>query len=253
MAVFVAASDESSGRTPKDPFYFAGWVGLEEDWSRFFIPAWQERVLDGPPSIPYLHMTEIRSPEWRSKYGLTRLQAEDRVDAAFTLLDTMATLYPVGIHVNAGLFRDKFADSKVVAPKRKGRPFDPDYLCFLGYAFHILEYIAHEYPDAEKVDFIVERNGVIPRYIQEFHSQIPNCLRALGDPSLAELVGELIPGDKTRVPLQAADVLCWHTARPAESMGIEDRRRYAKFAHRRGLLAELTKEEMDVLHAAIFP
>jgi hypothetical protein len=27
----------------------------------------------------------------------------------------------------------------------------------------------------------------------------------------ARLVGELIPGGKDRVPLQAADVLCWYT------------------------------------------
>src|SRR5579862_4656280 len=61
MAVFVSASDETAGRGQADLFFFGGWLGPEEDWSRFFVPAWQERVLDGPPKIPYLHMTDIRS------------------------------------------------------------------------------------------------------------------------------------------------------------------------------------------------
>jgi len=68
MAVFISASDEAAGKNQRDPFLFAGFVAPEKDWSRFLAPAWQERVLDGPPSIPYLHMTDIRSPQWRSDY-----------------------------------------------------------------------------------------------------------------------------------------------------------------------------------------
>jgi hypothetical protein len=34
-----------------------------------FAPAWQERVLDGRPQIPYLHVTEIRRREWHFRRG----------------------------------------------------------------------------------------------------------------------------------------------------------------------------------------
>src|SRR5689334_19334212 len=59
MAVFISASDEYSGSDGSGSFLFAGYIGPEKDWSDFFVPAWRQRVLDGPPTIPYLHMTEI--------------------------------------------------------------------------------------------------------------------------------------------------------------------------------------------------
>ena len=86
MAVFVSGLDETAGKTHRDTFLLAGFVAPEHDWSRFFAPAWQERVLDGPPAIPYLHMTEIRSPKWREKYGLSKLEADDRIDTAIALI-----------------------------------------------------------------------------------------------------------------------------------------------------------------------
>jgi hypothetical protein len=251
MAVFVSGSDESAGKNQRDTFFLGGFVGPQDDWSLFFAPAWQERVLDGPPAIPYLHMTDIRSPQWRAKYGLSRLQAEDRVDEAFTLIDTMATLYPVGVHVDAGHLRDKFATSRVVASTGGSRPFEPDYICFLGYAFAVLSYVKTHHPGAEKVDFVIEQKPDVTKYIQEFHSQLALCLEAIGEPSLSTLVGNLIPGGKDRVPLQAADVLCWHSCRPPETMDAADIRRYAKLAHRKGCQMELTNEEVSKMDAAL--
>jgi hypothetical protein len=71
MAVFTAASDETSGGNPLSVYHYSGWVMPEPDWSHFFTPAWQERVLDGPPNIPYLHMTEICSKAWREQNGIS--------------------------------------------------------------------------------------------------------------------------------------------------------------------------------------
>src|SRR6202521_1009060 len=251
MAVFVSGSDESAGKTQRDTFLYAGWVGPEEDWSRFFAPAWQERVLDGPPAIPYLHMTEIRSAQWRAEYGISKLQADDRIDEALAVIDTMPTLYPVGLHVNAGHVRDKFAMSRVVASTGAKHPFDPDYICFLGYAFFVLQYVASHYLEAEMVDFIIERKRHVTKYIQEFHSQLALCLMALGEPSLSNLVGDLIPAGKERVPLQAADVLCWHSCRPVEAMDQADIRRYAKLARRKGTQMELSDTDIDKMDAAL--
>jgi hypothetical protein len=57
------------------------------------------RVLDGPPRIPYLHMTEMRSSGWRNEHGLSRLDADDRIDSAITVIDQMQSLYPIRIDV----------------------------------------------------------------------------------------------------------------------------------------------------------
>jgi hypothetical protein len=164
----------------------------------------------------------------------------------------MASFYPICINIDAGDFRDKFSTTRVAVPKKKEQPFEPDYMCFLGYAIYLLEYVAKHHPEAEKVDFIVERKGHVTKYIQEFHAQLVPMFKFLKLPDVAELVGELIPGGKERVPLQAADLLCWHTARAKSmSMGAMDRKRYQVLAKREGLYATLPKEDMDKIDDAL--
>lgn len=81
MAVFVSFSDESE---TAGFFHHAGLIAWEKEWDKVFAPAWQMCVLDRLPKIEYLHMTEIRSKAWREKMGLSREEAELRVNAAVT-------------------------------------------------------------------------------------------------------------------------------------------------------------------------
>jgi hypothetical protein len=252
MLTFVAASDENAGKTHRDTFFFGGFVGPEEDWSRFFEPAWKQRVLDGPPTIPYLHMTEIRSEQWRSQYGITRTAAEKRVDEAFAVIESMGSPHPVGIHVDGGNVLDKFSTLKVVTSTGGAKTFEPDYICFLAYAFSVLLHIDEIHPEAERVDFIVEAKGHVTKYIQEFHSTLAQALASIDRAHLGRLVGQLIPGSKEMIPLQAADVLCWHTARyRAKAMDANDERRYATIAHRRGFQHHLANEQISQIANAL--
>lgn len=235
VAVFVAGADESTGRAHTDPFLFGGFVARERLWSRSFAPAWQRRVLNGPPKIDWLHMADIKSPKWRAAHGLTPEDVEHRLDEAFALIDAAGGLYPVAYRVDAGHLRGAFAEAEVklvmnteggLAVKR----FEPDYYCFVQWAFRVLLYVNLNYPEAEKVDFVIERNGRITKHIQRFHASMGKTLKNIdGAKHLARLVGELIPGGKDRVPLQAADLLVWHTqAADANSLSVSDERRYAK-------------------------
>lgn len=254
MAVFFSASDENSGKTHRDTFFFGGFVAPEEDWSRYFVPAWQERVLDGPPAIPYLHMTEIRSEQWRVQYGLSRTAADKRIDDAFAVIGSMGSLYPVGIYVDGGHVLDKFSTTKVVAPTGGAKAFEPDYLCYLAYAYSVLLYVETSHPEAERVDFIVETKGQVTKLVQEFHSTLAEGLKALGRTGIGNLVGRLVPGSKDMVSLQAADVLCWHTARyMARTMDADDERRYSTIAHRKGFRHHLTNEQVSQIGDAVSP
>jgi hypothetical protein len=261
VALFISASDEHSGNGGQGIFLFAGYVGPEEDWSRFFVPAWQERVLDGPPKIPYLHMTEIRGNEFRDKHGLSRLTADDRIDEAAAVIDTMGTLYPIAVEVDGGRIKDLFADVKVrrsSAKQFEAKPFEPDYLCFLAYAHTVLDYVHKKHPEAEKVDFIVEQKGVITRYINEYHSRLDEALAAIGRSDLSPLVGQLIPGDKQCIPCQAADVLCWHAARfqnaqEVAPQDVPDARRYLRLRNRKGLWVSLNNDLVSEMAAALSP
>jgi hypothetical protein len=253
MAVFVAASDENAGQNQRERFFLGGWLAPEDDWSRFFAPAWQERVLDGPPRIPYLHMTDIRSSGWRAERGLSRLDADGRIDAAITLIDGTMSLLPIVIDADAGHFRDQMKGTKIVVKSGAAKNFEPDYICFLGYAFHVLNHLEEFHPEAEKVDFVVEVNGEITKHIQEFHSHFPADLQTIGRESLIKLVGELIPAGKDRIPLQAADVLCWHIgrARQPETMDADDVRRYQKLTRRQGIRVTLSEDMIEALRSAV--
>jgi len=266
MAVFVSASDEHSGPDGRGLFVFAGYVGPEQDWWRFFLPAWQERVLDGPPTIPYLHMTEIRSRAFREKWGLSRSAADQRIDEAVAVIDTMGSFYPIGIEVDAGHIKDTFIDSKVLrqhtkqfeAKQFEAKPFEPDFLCFLTYAYVVLNYVHNVHPHVEKVNFIVERKGHVTRYIDEFHSGLGEALIFIGRTDLTPLVGELSTGDKERIPCQVADMLCWHAARfenaqEVKTEDIADARRYLKLRNRKGKLFSLSNSQVSEMAGAIFP
>jgi hypothetical protein len=148
MAVFVSFSDESTGKNQRDTFVWAGWLGPEEDWSRFFTPAWNERVLAGPPRIPYLHMTDIRNQKWRDSHGIASIDAENRIDHGCVVLDQLANLHPLRVVIDTDYFRDEFREIRVTPDRRKqfaSTMYGPDYLAFLAYAWTTLKYLA-EYP-----------------------------------------------------------------------------------------------------------
>ena len=92
MAVFICATDESGDA---GNFSYGGWAAPVDVWEGCFTAAWNERVLNGPPQIPYLHMTDIRDWNWQKEYGLTPWQADRRVDAAAEVLRSAGALVPV--------------------------------------------------------------------------------------------------------------------------------------------------------------
>lgn len=252
MAVFVSASDENTA-TDKSEFLCAGFLAPEEDWSNYFAPAWQERVLDGPPPIPYLHMTDIRSRKFRDDHGLSRVDADSRLDEAIRVIGGLGSLRAVLIDINARHFRETMSDMKFIASTGGIKDYHhPDYFCFQAYVFALLMYVEKWHPDAEKVDFIVERNGEITKHIQTFHSNMAAVLEQRGKSSLARLVGELIPGGKDRIPLQAADVLCWHIgrARNPETMDDDDIRRHDSLSEIRGIRVPIEDSVVSTIKAA---
>jgi hypothetical protein len=261
VAVFISASDEHSGTDGQGLFLFAGYVGPEKDWSEFFVPAWRERVLDGPPKIPYLHMTEIRSKEFRDQWDLSRLGADNRVDEAAAVIDAMGSFYPIAIEVDGGHLKSVFRESRVrraEARQFEAKPFEPDYLCFLTYAYGVLNYVHDVHPHVGKVHFVVEKKGCISRYIGEFHSNLDKALTAISRPELAPLVGELSTGDKADIPCQAADLLCWFAARFENAQKVNpedfaDALRYLKLRNRRGKWISLDNNVLSEMAAALLP
>src|SRR6266403_1453566 len=233
MAVFVAASDETN--SANGLYHYAGWLASESDWTRFFAPAWQERVLDGPPQIPYLHMTEMRSRAWREQWGITQADVDERLDEAARVIDQMGSLYPFKLTIDTSIFRPLYKRHKMLVASGAVKNYKPDFLGFVSYAFAVLTQVHFKYPEAEKVDFLVENNSEITKQIHELYETMPASLKQIGKPELVPLVGEFLPGRKDRVPLQAADYLCCHNQRSdAQMLDDRDSRRWNTLACRKG-------------------
>ena len=210
LAVFTAFSDESGSGDRRGTFLMGGYVANSTAIWPYFTRAWQQNVLNALPPIPYLHMTELRRKHFKRKYRLSDLQAEDKVRMAVQTIYATG-LCPVFSAVNRGNLEDILRAQLRARGIKPGYSFKhPDYLCFLSYAYCLLDEVSIRYPEVEKVDFVVSRSGKITDHIRSFHERLRESV-AENHPRLTNLVGRLIPDDmETSPPLQAADVFCWH-------------------------------------------
>ncbi|HEX3351824.1 MAG TPA: hypothetical protein VHS34_03295 [Terriglobales bacterium] len=246
MAVFIAASDETSGGNALSTYLYSGWVMPESDWFNCFTPAWQERVLDGPPKIPFLHMTDMRKKTWREKWKVTELDADERMDEAARVIDHMGSMYPVTISIDGEMFQSLYKTHKFLSASGGVKDFQPDFLAFLPYVYVVLLNLNKRNPEAEKVDFMVENNSQITKHIYELYQAMAAALTHIGASNLIPLLGGFLPVDKTRVPVQAADYLCWH-ARRAKAETLTDKRdlrRWNTISHRTGVYYEMERDVM---------
>lgn len=215
MTVFLSASDETCG---EEIFHHGGYVAPLECWTDVFVPSWEKLVLAGPPRLEEFHITELRSRMWREKNGITKEDAEARIDSAVNLISQTKGMFAVRSTVDGSHF-GRQADGlqfQLNDSRRKPIDFVVDYPSFHGYVYLVMM-VCSLYPKAEKVDFVVEKKREVFPAMRDFHQGFRDSFTDLGYPRIGELVGELIPGDKKKVPLQAADLLCWHYQRLAAS------------------------------------
>ena len=249
VALFVAASDESTDAKTTGTFFLGGWVARERLWDKAFAPDWQRRVLNGPPKIDHLHMVDIKNPKWCAERSITTQDAERRLDAAFDMIDAAGGLTPIVYSVDVQHFSKALENVKLVIKTEGGlarKKYQPDCAYFLHYVLQALRLVNDTYPDAHQVDFVVEENDQITKHLKRMHASIAKVLKALDAEELGRLVGDFIPGGKSRVPLQAADLLCWHAqAATAGTLSASDLSRYSRLEGRRGLRRQYTNDEVS--------
>jgi hypothetical protein len=228
VAVVLSASDE----TYRGSFCYCGLVAPVSYWEGIFAKRWNKRVLSGPPTIPYLHMTEIRSPEWRKENNISAVEAERRVDCAIDVICKRKHPSLFSFKFDKGIF-DQRVKRKVRKPTGAAIKMGPEYLGFIGYALVVIESVKKAIPDTERVDFLVEKNGPFTTNLQYFYDAFPRFFKSVGKDELIPLLGEIIPGGKDRSPLQAADVFCWHLRRESEkSLSGVDLKRWEKLVQK---------------------
>jgi hypothetical protein len=210
LTVFKAFSDESDVGDRIGTFLIGGYVASEKDWPDFSA-AWQERVLDGPPIIPYLHMREILGDDWRQTYGISYNDSEERISEAVRVIFSSGNISAIGSHLRKDDLKLTIQPSiSANHSKTSFGKIAPDYPCYIAYVSFLLDHVRMRYPEAEKVNFVVSSKNSITEHISDFHA----ALKLQIAPPLDTLMGDMIPGEMEKeLPLQAADLLCWHMQR----------------------------------------
>lgn len=211
MAVVISASDE----TFRGSFCYGGLVAPISYWEGIFAQRWDKRVLAGPPRIKYLHMTEIRSAAWRKENDISAEDADRRVGQAINLICKRKDPALFSFKFDGDFFNQNI--KREIRKSTGGSMWlMADYFGFLGYVYVVLHSVRKAMPEAERVDFLVERNGEVTKNLHLFYSEIPIFLTSINRQNLIPLMGEIIPGGKDRSPLQAADVFSWYLRRGSE-------------------------------------
>ena len=208
MATWVCGFDESSDQNPTKNFFYVGVSAPESDWQRYFEPAWKDRVLSGPPAIDYLHVVDIRDGEWQREHGLTQSDARRRLEEAADVIQSMGSLFPVCVRVDAAEYNAILRRPYQPQPGQT-KQLDADYMCFF-YVSVVQLNLLHESEgsDFTRMDFCVEKNGKVTHHVGKFHAAIAAGIH--GGENVAPLVGSFKPVDKTSIPAQVADVIAWH-------------------------------------------
>ena len=200
------------------------------------------------PCIDCFHMTEIRSPTWQAQHGLTEEQAQARIDAAVQVV-AQSPIRVARAKFDGGHFRQVFARARMAKPGSQFGTYrlEPDYVGFMGFARGVLEHFHDNHPDAERVDFVVERKTTVTHYLPNYLDELVKWATTEKRYSLLELIGEVRAGDKSRVPLQAADLAMWHIRRheAREAKSVDVRRLAKMFNERQMTLNEVSNAELS--------
>jgi hypothetical protein len=209
VAIYTAYSDEAGIGDPAGEFLVCGYLGAESVW-RDVETAWRERVLEGPPAIPQLHMTDIRSWRWRERYRILYYDSDNRVAEAVRVIHSTGGLDAVASVIKRSVLHEVFP-KQPASKKKSAIGLDiPDYLCYLVYILLVLNRTRKLHPDATRVNFVFAekeqtKNGM------KLISEATRLFLGTEDPEVAELCGDFRSGNpESEIPLQVADLICWH-------------------------------------------
>jgi hypothetical protein len=213
-------------------------------------------VLDGPPTIPELHMTEIRSWRWREEAGISYNDAEERVAEAVRVIFSTGSLDAVASVIKRSVLHQVFPKQTDPKKKKQASLDTPDYVCYMAYILLTLLRVRKLHPDAAKVNFVFAEKEETKKGMKLVVDGARLFLAAKA-PEVAKLFGDFLPDiPEKEIPLQAADLICWHLQ--CNYRGgfprTDENRMWYLLKERDGDLHVWTKETLDeiadVLHKA---
>jgi hypothetical protein len=212
VSLYISNSDESTTGDNKGVFVVGGYVAPADKWPEF-SKRWVSEVLQPYPAIPYIHMVDLRSREWREKHCICREQASEKERSAIEVITTSKFLKPFLGRMPQSHYIEALERVRRKGYKTKKNAGHPDYPVYMTYAFLVIQNLSLD-NEVDRVDFIMSRKQSVSHHISaRFTDDMKNSLGA-DHPRMAEIVGDFIPlSMEHHMPLQAADVICWYMRR----------------------------------------
>lgn len=199
--------DESGSSSRSGVFVMTGLVAFNYQWESLVGP-WDSILKEGTV-IPYFHMTEMRLPEWREKYGLSPEEGGAKTAALAKCITYPPMLFSVCVSIQKDDYRSIVTDSGILRRlKREERLWlnTPYNYCFQQIVGRTLEKIVDKLNIVgDVVDFVFDRNHPLFEAAETMLNELrsgpmpPGWKETLGDANW-NLYEKLIP-------LQAADML----------------------------------------------
>jgi hypothetical protein len=246
MSVYVAYSDETGTPNSNGAFVVGGYVAAENDWPEF-SKNWANDVLHSLPPIPYLHMVELRGKKFRQEHKLTWEDALKKTSVAVETIKVHNFIRRYFGTINRGKLQEIQAQIEQSGFKYRPHHSDPDYMCFLSFAWVLIQDLASNQPDVSRINFMVSKKKHVTHYYAKFRDELRNFFLDYS-PQLAPLVGDLLPVSMCdHMPLQAADCFLWHVQRAySKNLESEDDKNLKLLESTGGLGKEWTADELEV-------
>jgi hypothetical protein len=213
MSVYVSYTDETQASDVQEAFLIAGFAANESEWPKF-SQEWNAILLRSP-AIPYIHVTQLYSKAWQEEHRITAYQCDMKLQAAIDLLASYAGAIKQHLSQVSGktyrICNARLSDAGFQIQRNHGFI---DYLAFVGYSLGVLNHINAERPDVEKVTFAISKKKIVSHHIvNNLRDEMIENIASV-KPDLAKKYGDILPlSMEDHMPLQAADVLCWHLQR----------------------------------------
>jgi hypothetical protein len=214
VSVYFSYTDETASPDAGGKFLISGFGARDTDWPEF-SRQWRDKILLAPPKIPYVHMVDLRSESWRKKHGITCYEADEKVIKAIALIRSFdSVLRPYISQVCEKTYKsctERLSSAGIKTQRHHGYV---DYVAFIAYAFNLLKLIHTDFPDVHRVQFGVSKKNFVTHHIQ--HGVRDEMIQGMKKMNhvIASRFGDVLPlSMEDHMPLQAADVYCWHLQR----------------------------------------
>jgi hypothetical protein len=201
LVLLKAFADESDAGNRQGIFTLSGYVASVSQWEAF-TDEWAN-VLKQPPKMDYFKRIALKSAKWRKEHGFTKGQVNLKHRQLVEVIKKPYILFSAISTVSCADHAATIGQSVFATEPWLREPY---YFCYHEFVARVLWKVADLEIDAERVDFVFDRNDLIT----DNANQMFRWMRVLPamDDRIRALMGDALPGDDQVLgPLQAADIL----------------------------------------------